>query len=156
MTTSSLRAFCTLCGLLVISAQAMHAQTEHDALRSQATLELRALSPAPGSVVSKKTTIGAELNYTIGDFTPNSFFIIVMFETNTPDKTTSANGTFRAPEWRLKRASGTVTVRQKLAWVWDIQELARPLRVWFYVNQHQTGGRSVNIAKYGPIEYVDH
>ncbi len=136
------------------SMLAIPTATEPSTNASTATLELKNLTPPPGSIVDRTVVIVAELEYTIADFRDNTFEINVQFDTTSPHTTRSAPGPLRR-ESRVKKSSGTITLKQPLREVWDETAIARPFKVWFYLTRKQGGGRSVSVATVGPIEYKE-
>jgi len=149
-----MKAFTSICCLAMIASTGVfQAGSKPDDPRAEATLELKDIAPPPGSIVNQTMVIAATLEYSINEFKSRGFFATVMFETRSPNTTMGAPGSPFPEERLIRKASGTVTVRQPLGPIWRDSNLARPFKVWFYLHQRQPGGQSVVIAEIGPIEY---
>ena len=117
-----------------------------------ATLELIGITPPSGGQLSKKSTVVADLAYSITGFRSGGFFVMAQVETTDPGMTTDGS----APSHGypvLSEPTGTLKVSFPIRHVWDEPRVKRPFRIWFYLNQHTAPRQSRMIAKAGPLEY---
>jgi hypothetical protein len=109
------------------------------------------VDPAEGEVVSKHTLIVAELVYSVSGFREGQFFLMPQLATTDPAKTSS--GPVLGGHPILREASGRLTISFPLEAVWDMREIRKPFRIWFYLNERTGSGKSRVVAKTTPIDY---
>lgn len=110
-----------------------------------ATVIVRKITPPPGTELTPETELVAEVDYTITNFRPDTFYLTMQFESIVPNRTfTSAGVTMSRPgeppplpprPKMLSTARGTATVRQEMENVLRNKSLKRPIRMRVFVHE---------------------
>lgn len=93
------------------------------------SVEVVAISPEPGSVVTRDSTIEAALCYDLSTAAKGRYSIAVQFATDVLGETYSYLGT-TGP---LSLAVGNLTISYPLSFVWEDKGLSKPILVHFYL-----------------------
>jgi len=127
-----------------------------------AMVTVRSISPLPGSELTPSTPIAAVVDYNIGNFRPSTYWLDVVFETTTPNKTFGVGPEIKGtpdhppapprPNYVIS-PTGTITLAQELTRVLANRELKRPIRLRVYVHEQksETSSRVVGMSDW--IEY---
>jgi quercetin dioxygenase-like cupin family protein len=116
-----------------------------------ATVNIRTVSPAAGTVVTPSTTIKATVDYNIQNFKPATYFMTIVFETPTPGRTFGIGphivGTIDHPPSPprpdfLTSATGSATLTQDLDRAFSLPEVKHPIRVKILVHEQLTESSS--------------
>jgi len=127
-----------------------------------ASVTVRSISPPPGSELAASTPINAVVDYNIGSFKPSTFWLDVVFETTTPNKTFGVGPEIKGTPDRppapprpdyVQSATGTITLTQDLTRVLSHHELKRPIRLRVYVHEQKTETSSRVVGMSDWIEY---
>jgi hypothetical protein len=119
-----------------------------------ARLELKSLSPAAGTQLSKGSVIVATLAYQVVGRPKGALFLIVQAATDKHGETMVDR--FSAEKFpTLSEAQGTVELSFAVAHVWEMARIRHPLKLWFYINERTGPKTSVVIATVGPIEFAE-
>jgi hypothetical protein len=126
-----------------------------------ATLRLRSITPAAGSVLDETSKINAVLEYAIEGFRPDTYFVTMHFASTTPGQTFSIvrsvpAGSAPDPLPRQKTlasAQGTETITYAMTNTWGNPKMQRPVRVRFYLHELESPATSKVIAETDWIEY---
>lgn len=121
------------------------------ALPGPGSLELLALEPPAGSAVDAGTVLRATLSYELPPDVRGSYFVFAQFATRDPNMT--FDGDYPGPYRRLRKPQGEVRIKFPMRYVLGQNELANPIRVWFYLNYRTEPGRSVAVAQTGPFNF---
>jgi len=116
-----------------------------------ATATVKSITPPAGSALTPSTTINAVVDYDIRGFRPSTYWLDIVFETTTPNKTIGAATTLR-PNY-VASAAGTVTLTQDLARVLSHPEIKHPVRLRVYVHEQRTGLSSHVVGMSDWIEF---
>jgi quercetin dioxygenase-like cupin family protein len=109
-----------------------------------ATATVRTITPLPGSELTPSMTINAVVDYSIRNFKPSTYSLMMVFESATPNHTFGVGRTITVTGDRplapprpnfLDNATGTVTLTQDLARVFSSPEFKRPVRVRIFVQE---------------------
>jgi hypothetical protein len=112
-----------------------------------ATVVVRSITPAPGSELTQSTTLKAIVDYEIHNFHPATYYLGIVFETTTPNRTFGVGPAIKSIGDRpvapprpnfLETASGTVTLTQEMARVLMHSELKHPIRLRVFVHEQLT------------------
>jgi quercetin dioxygenase-like cupin family protein len=126
-----------------------------------ATATVRTITPLPGTELTPSATIKAVVDYDIRNFKPASYFLMMVFESTTPNRTFGVGPLITVTGDRplappqpnfLQSATGTVTMTQDLARVFSNPGFKRPIRLRIMV-QEQTTERSSRTA--GMSDWVE-
>ncbi len=120
---------------------------------ASSTLEVVSVTPAKGTAVAKETVVVAELAYSVSNFEKRRFFVMAQLATDNPLRTTGGR-TPLAPYVELADAKGRLSLAFPIASVWDLPEVKKPFRMWFYLTQDTGPKRNLVVAKTAPIDYV--
>lgn len=118
---------------------------------SVARIQNLVLKPMPNDALSADDQFTASFTYEINVLhAGNQYFATVMFEQQREGRTMSAP----YPEGfqQLRTPSGTVQLSASIAKVLLLPGIAKPLRIWIYINE-QSGSSGSPIATAGPFEY---
>lgn len=102
------------------------------------TATVKSITPLPGSELTPTTAINAVVDYDIRGFRPATYWLDIVFETTTPNKTIGAPS---RPVY-VPSASGTVTMTQDLARVLSHPELKHPVRLRVYIHEQKSENSS--------------
>jgi quercetin dioxygenase-like cupin family protein len=116
-----------------------------------ATATVKSITPSAGSKLTPSTTINAIVDYDIRGFWPSTYWLDIVFETTTPNKTIGAAATPR-PNY-VPSAAGTVTLTQDLTRILSHPELKHPVRLRVYVHEQRTGLSSHVVGMSDWIEF---
>ena len=107
-----------------------------------ATVTAHDITPPAGSDLAAATTFKAAVDYEVRNFRPSTYYLQIVFETTTPNRTISI------PSDRLEfleNATGTMTLTQDLGRILAQPTLKHPIRLRIYV-QEQRSERSSHVA----------
>src|SRR5258708_8440004 len=107
-----------------------------------AVVTVHDIAPSAGSELTATTTFKAEVDYEIHNFRPGTYYLQIVFETTTPDRT------FSIPSGKPKfidSATGTATLTQDLRHILAQPTLKHPIRLRIYVQEQRTE-RSSHVA----------
>jgi quercetin dioxygenase-like cupin family protein len=107
-----------------------------------ATATVHDIAPSEHTDLTAATTFKAEVDYEVHNFRPGTYYLQVVFETTTPNRTF---GIPSATPKFLESATGTVTLTQDLARILKQPSLKHPIRLRVYV-QEQLTERSSHVA----------
>jgi hypothetical protein len=122
---------------------------------AQVRLEVKSLTPAAGSALNEYSILVAVLDYTVGDFEPDRYFVQVAFVTGDPNTFMVANDSSVPKEWILRKSAGTVKVSQPLRSLWKDPHLAHPIKAYFQLSERVDRGSSHVLLTLGPIDYSE-
>jgi hypothetical protein len=109
--------------------------------------------PAENEVVNGETVLVADLKYSIADFAPNEYMILVQVETTTKGVTT--DGSYPSQLYKpLAQANGQLRISFPLHYVRNDSTVKQPLAVWFYLTRQSGPRTSMMISTAGPVQYV--
>jgi quercetin dioxygenase-like cupin family protein len=122
-----------------------------------ATVTVRSITPLPGSELTPSARISAVVDYDIRGFRPSTYWLDILFETNTPNKMIGvaqqvlASGDRPLAPLRpayVQSATGTITLTQDLASVLALPELKHPIRLRVYIHEQrtETSNRAVGMS----------
>jgi quercetin dioxygenase-like cupin family protein len=100
-----------------------------------ASVTVHDIAPPAGSELTPETTFKAAVDYEVHGFRPSTYFLQIVFETTTPDRTFSiptSNPTF------LDSPAGTVTLTQDLRHILAQPALKHPIRLRVYLLEQRT------------------
>jgi quercetin dioxygenase-like cupin family protein len=100
-----------------------------------ATVTVHDIAPSAGSELTAATTFKAEVDYEIRNFRPSTYFLQIVFETTTPNRTFSIPSS--SPKF-LDGATGTVTMTQDLRHIVTQPTLKHPIRLRIYVQEQKS------------------
>jgi quercetin dioxygenase-like cupin family protein len=114
-----------------------------------ATVTVRNITPAPGSELTASTTIKTTVDYDIRNFRPSTYYLGIVFETTTPNRTFGVGPTVTGdhppapprPNF-VESATGTITLTQDLGPVFAHSEIKRPIRLRIFVHEQRTESSS--------------
>ena len=116
----------------------------------KSTLELKAVTPAEDSYVTSKTTVVAELEYSIDKFAPDMYQLNAQFETI--DRHTTMSGEFiEHPE--LQYAHGMIRFCYPLRGVWNQPTLKWPLGLVFNLTHRNDDGSTEVLVSTVPTHF---
>ena len=130
--------------------------------KATATVSVRGITPPPGSTVTPSTIIKAVVDYDIRNFRPSTYYLDIVFETTTPNKTMIFGPSLPVPADRIPgppqpdfvpTATGTVTLTQELARPLSFPEVKRPPRLRIFVHEQQNATSSNVVCMSDWIEY---
>ncbi|HYC59325.1 MAG TPA: cupin domain-containing protein [Thermoanaerobaculia bacterium] len=124
-----------------------------------ANIVVRNITPPPGTELTSETELVAQVDYSIANFRPDTFYLTMQFESIVPNQTFNASGAIimarpdepPPPPPRpkmLSSARGTTTVRQSMEGVLRHKSLKRPIRMRVYMHE-QTSEASSNVVETG-------
>ncbi|MGZ5447017.1 MAG: hypothetical protein ACXW4P_16820 [Thermoanaerobaculia bacterium] len=122
--------------------------------KSTAVVTIKGLLPAAKTVVDESSVLRAEIDYVIADFDPAAeYYLAPLF-----DSTKGAGHTFNEYQrltdgYRLNTPSGTVQVEYPIRREWRNPQLARPVRVSFYVMQRIGAHQTRVIGRTEPVQF---
>lgn len=123
---------------------------------STATAQIVSMFPAAGAAVNADTTISAEITYAIENFDPEAeYSISPQFDSRRgPDVTfrTGVGPQGGAPV--LKSASGTVRLVHPIRREWSHPDLARPVRVRFFIMVRTGENRTKVIGRTETVQFA--
>jgi len=125
-----------------------------------ATVTVRSITPAAGSEVTQSTIIKAVVDYDIRGFKPLTYYLSIVFESTTPNKTIGVGPTIMgalrsappAPIF-VETATGTVTLTQDVGRVLTLREVKKPLRMRVFLHEQLTENSSHVVAFSDWIEF---
>ena len=127
-----------------------------------ATATVKSITPLSGSKLTPSTTINAVVDYDIRGFRPSTYWLDIVFETNTPNKTIGMGPEIKGtpdhpplpprPNY-VPSAAGTVTLTQDLTRVLSHPELKHPVRLRVYVHEQKTENSSRVVGMSDWIEF---
>jgi quercetin dioxygenase-like cupin family protein len=107
-----------------------------------ATVTVHDIAPSAGSDLMAAGAFKAMVDYEIHNFRPGTYYLQIVFETTTPNRTFSIPSDI--PKF-LESATGTVTLTQDLGRILTQPALKHPIRLRVYV-QEQLTERSSHVA----------
>jgi len=107
-----------------------------------ATVTVHDIAPSAGSDLTAAPAFKAMVDYEVHNFRPGTYYLQIVFETTTPNRTFSIPSDI--PKF-LDSASGTVTLSQDLRRILTQPALKHPIRLRIYV-QEQLTERSSHVA----------
>src|ERR1019366_789840 len=119
-----------------------------DSQRSIAQVTVKSITPTPGADLNERSTIRAQIEYTITPFDPGAeYYLAPLF-----DSTEGLGHTFNELERftdgvRLTGASSALPFSYSVARELQSPRLARPIRVSFYVIVRTASHKSLVIGK---------
>jgi hypothetical protein len=121
---------------------------------TESTIEIRDLSPEPGSVVSSQDTIKAVLKYSIAEdiHSDFGFSISIKFVSTTAGRTFSINSNAVI---KLTERDGEVPLQYPLELIWNHSDLKHPISCYFYLHKQTSDTSSTVITKTEEISYME-
>jgi quercetin dioxygenase-like cupin family protein len=107
-----------------------------------ATVTVHDIAPSAGSDLTAATAFKAMVDYEVHNFRPGVYYLQIVFETTTPNRTFSIPSD--VPKF-LESATGTATLTQDLRRILTQPGLKHPIRLRVYV-QEQLTERSSHVA----------
>lgn len=140
--------------LLVAVAHCASGVADPAAPPASAKVELISIAPPAGTTVDATTALTAEIKYSIDHFEPaTNYYIAPLFASKRGNGNTF-NAYDRLDEGTpITTAVGTVTIRYGIARELRSPELARPVRVWFYVLERTSAQTTRVIGKTEAVEF---
>jgi hypothetical protein len=140
----------TLLAVLLPATLAACSTTQYptEAQTSVAQVAVRSITPLPGADLNDTSVLHAEIEYTITSFDPTAqYYLAPLF-----DSTKGGGQTFNEFErltdgWRLSKPSGSVQVIYAIAREFRSSQLARPIRVSFYVMVRTAAHKTLVIGR---------
>ena len=119
-----------------------------------ATVELVSLYPAAGSPIGENTVLAAEIKYSIEHFQPAAdYYLAPMFASTLRPGMTFNSFDRLSDGTRLTTASGTVAIHYRINREMRNSNLARPVRLWFFLMERTGAQTSHVIGQTAPTEY---
>ena len=119
-----------------------------------ATVELVNLSPQAGSKIDENTVLAAEIKYSIEHFQPaTDYYLAPMFDSTKGPGMTFNSFDRLSDGTRVTTASGTVAIHYRINRELRNLDLARPVRLWFFLMERTGPQTSRVIGKTAPTEY---
>lgn len=117
----------------------------------ESTIELKSVTPADNSYVNTRTTVVAELEYSIPKFAPGMYQLNAQFETI--DRHMTTGGEFvEHPE--LQYAHGVIRFCYPLRGAWNQPTLKWPLGLVFYLT-HRNGDGSTEVLAQSAVTHFN-
>jgi hypothetical protein len=107
-----------------------------------ATVTVHDIAPSAGTDLTAAATFKAVVDYEVHNFRPGTYYLQIVFETTTPNRTISMPS--EAPKF-LDSATGTETLTQDLRRILAQPTLQHPIRLRVYVQEQRTE-RSSHVA----------
>ncbi len=126
-----------------------------------ATVSVRTITPAAGSVLTPSTTIRATVDYNIQNFKPSTYFLTIVFESPTAGRTfgigphiivTGDRSPLPPTPDFVTAPSGSITLTQDLDRAFSLPEVKHPIRIRVFVHEQVTEG-STRIA--GSSDWIE-
>ena len=112
---------------------------------TNAILVLLSLTPTPGAIVQEATSLEAVLGYSIPNYAPHKYQLIVQFETSTAGMT--LDGSFPNDQYPWACApTGVFHITFPMQYVWDVAAITRPYKVKFLLLE-QSGAMGMSVAE---------
>ena len=118
-----------------------------------ARIDLVKIEPAAGAALVQDTVLVADIHYSIENFQPRAhYYVAPQFASNDGvDQTFSAGHLLQST--RITSPTGTLTLRHSVAHELRSPQLARPIKLWFYVMERTGEQRTRVIGMTEPITY---
>ena len=118
-----------------------------------ARVELVKIEPAAGAVLTEDSVLVADIQYSIENFQPG-----VHYSVSPQFASSEGTGqTFRVGDilqsTRITSPTGTLTLRHRVAPELRSSQLARPIKLWFYVMERTGEQRTRVIGMTEPVTY---
>ena len=118
------------------------------------TLTVESIFPAANMPITVKTVLVADLEYSIEDFLPGAYFVMVQVDTKNEHMTT--DGQFPNSSYPiLTEPHGKLRFSFPVKYVWWSPNVKHPLNVHFYLNKKTDSKHSHIVAKAGPVAYTE-
>jgi hypothetical protein len=118
------------------------------------TLTVGSVSPAANTPITVKTVLVADLEYSVEDFQPGAYFVMVQVDTKKEHITT--DGQYPNSSYPiLTEPHGKLRFSFPVKYVWWSPNVKHPLNVHFYLNKKTDSKHSRIVAKAGPIAYTE-
>jgi hypothetical protein len=131
------------------------ARIERAAPPTPVKLDIKTIAPAARSAVNEFSTIVAALDYQVGNFEPERYFVTVAFATDDPDVLKVATDSSLPKQWELRKSADTVKVSQPLRTLWKDPHVTHPIKVYFELREHVDRNVSHVLLTLGPIEFQE-
>jgi quercetin dioxygenase-like cupin family protein len=125
-----------------------------------ATVRLRSITPKPGSELAPFVPIKVTVDYDIRNFRPSTYFLDILFETTTPNRTigvsnvvTRGNPLTPPRPHFLSSATGTVKLTQDLDRLLTLPSLKHPIRMRIFVHEQRSETTSRVVGSSDWIEF---
>jgi quercetin dioxygenase-like cupin family protein len=125
-----------------------------------ATVIVRSVTPAAGSELAPFVPIKATIDYEIRNFRPSTYFIDMLFETTTPNRTigvsnvvTRGNPSAPPRPHFLSSAAGSITLTQDLDRLLTLPSLKHPVRMRIFVHEQRSETTSRVVGSSDWIEF---
>lgn len=110
-----------------------------------AKVELLRISPAPGTRATEATVLDAEIRYSIENFQANADYFLAPLFASTAGEDRTFNALNRFSDSKLVTSpTGTVTLSYRIQNEVRSGQLARPVKVWFYLME-RTGAHKTRV-----------
>jgi hypothetical protein len=119
-----------------------------------AEVQLVGISPLPGSQLTAATVLAAEIKYTIKNYKPSvDYYVAPVFASAKATGVTSSMLDRISDSPKISSPDGTVKVRYPISRELASPELARPVKVWFYVMERIGAGNTRVIGKTEELQF---
>jgi hypothetical protein len=121
---------------------------------SVAELSIRSIRPASGTTLVDASVLQAEIGYTITGFDAASeYYVAPLFDSNKGEGHTFNEFERLTDGWRVTTPSGSIQVSYPVGRELRSAQLARPVRVKFYVMVRTGAHKTAVIGKSETLEY---
>lgn len=119
-----------------------------------AEVQLVSIAPVPGSELTAKTVLVAEIEYAIQNFKPPVDYYVAPVFASAERAGVTFNMLDRISDSpRIVSPQGTITVRYPVVRELGSPQLAHPVKVWFFVMERTGAGKTRVIGQTGPLEF---
>lgn len=118
-----------------------------------ARVELVKIEPAAGAILTQDTVLVADIRYSIENFQPDvHYYVSPQFASSEGQGHTFRVGNI-LQSTRITAPAGRLTLRHPVAPELRSSQLARPIKLWFYVTERTGEQRSRVIGMTEPVTY---
>lgn len=126
-----------------------------DQPRAKAQVRLLSISPAAGSEVSEETVLVAEIEYAIQNYKPGvDYYIAPVFASNKGSGVTFSMMDRFSDAPRISTPEGKMTIRYGIERELKSEQLARPIKVLFFLMERIGSTQTQVAGQTGPLEYT--